>query len=114
MEDPYLNQEISAFESRLLWSLDELNTVISTLPSIEANAYYQLILYHPEEEQFVLDSRFGFLGYDLTEVDVITGPSSLLNCGVWKGQRLDPISKRRNQYGLLELQDAVQAQAIFP
>ncbi|MHC5821186.1 MAG: hypothetical protein ACYT04_36280, partial [Nostoc sp.] len=58
----------------------------------------------------LLHPRLKLLGYDLSD---LTLTSSLLNCGRWIAV-LAPIAQRVNQYGLLNLEDALKAQALLP
>jgi hypothetical protein len=58
----------------------------------------------------LLHPRLKLLGYDLSDE---TWTSSLLNCGRWEG-KLAMIAQRVNQYGLLNLEDALTAQSSLP
>jgi len=76
------------------------------------NEYYQLAIDLLTESESVarLPNGWKLLGHDLSDE---THTSSLHNCGRWEG-RLEPLTRRLNDVGLLSLADAELARKLLP
>lgn len=99
------------------WQLESIDQVWEfieddLLPSPIPHEQYYLLFTNALslENPQLLHPRLKLLGYDLSDE---TWTSTLLNCGQWTGV-LAPIAQRVNQYGLLNLEDALKAQALLP
>ncbi|MHC5612719.1 MAG: hypothetical protein ACYTXA_17320 [Nostoc sp.] len=93
-------------------SLEQIDEALDNLPTPIRGQQYYLLFVDVESLDIseLLHPRLKLLGYDLSD---LTLTSSLLNCGRWIAV-LAPIAQRVNQYGLLNLEDALKAQALLP
>lgn len=91
-------------------TLEQLHPVRAALGPVGGDAY--VLLYLDAEKEQAPPAAIGarLLGHDLSDE---THTSSLLNCGRWEGV-LAPLTRRRNAYGLLTFDDAVEAKALLP
>lgn len=92
---------------------ETVDRALGELPSPDPNSeYYLLAIDLLAEPECVarLPSGWKLLGHDLSDE---TQTSSLHNCGRWEG-RLEPLTRRLNNVGLLSLQDAELARKLLP
>lgn len=95
----------------ILESPDEIEEMLVGLPHPKPDKDYYLVFTSVALGfEAALREKYIFLGYDLSDT---THTSSLLNCGLWEGE-LAPIAQRVNQYGLLNLADAMLAKELLP
>jgi hypothetical protein len=106
--DVYFNTVIDG--TYLFESLDELPDFLEMLPKPEANQYYMVYADALTHEQ--PDARHGLtlLGHDLSDW---TSTSTLTNCGTWTDELME-IAGTVNEFGLLDLARAKQAQRLLP
>ena len=91
-------------------SFEQLHQVRVALHRPGADEYLLLSLDAESEPSPPANVEARLLGHDLSDA---THTSSLLNCGRWEGD-LEPLTRRRNGYGLLSFDDALQAKALLP
>lgn len=92
---------------------ETLDRALEDLPIPNPNdQYYLLAIDLLTEPEFVAQLPVGWklLGHDLSDE---TRTSSLHNCGRWEG-RLEPLTQRLNEFGLLSLADAELARKLLP
>lgn len=92
---------------------ETLDQALAELPIPDPdNEYYLLAIDLLAEPEHVarLPAGWKLLGYDLSDE---TRTSSLHNCGRWEG-RLEPLTERLNEFGLLSLADAELARKLLP
>lgn len=109
--DSWLNRYAGRRGTVMFGALRDIPSVLETLPRPADENQYYLLFIDAQNEPLPPDTpEYRFLGYDLSDE---THTSSLLNCGPWKG-RLQELTQRLNQYGLLSLEDALTAQEWLP
>jgi hypothetical protein len=108
--DSWCNPQAEGSGNYELQSLEQVEEVLDLLPRpIPGQQYYLLFTDALKQATPQDHPRLKLLGYDLSDK---TWTSSLLNCGRWEGT-LAPIAQRVNQYGLLNLEDALIAQSLL-
>ncbi len=109
--DSWCNPHASGSGDYELDCLEQVEEVLDLLPRpIPGQQYYLLFADALKEGIPQNHPRLKLLGYDLSDE---TWTSSLLNCGRWEGI-LAPLAQKVNQYGLLNLEDALIAQSLLP
>ena len=92
---------------------ETLNRAVDELPIPDPNNEYYLLavdLLTEPDAVAQLPDNWKLLGYDVSDV---TRTSSLHNCGPWEG-KLEPLTRRLNDVGLLSLADAELARKLLP
>ncbi len=92
-------------------TLETLAQALDDLPIPDPNnEYYLLAIDLLNDPVARLPDGWKLLGHDLSDE---TQTSSLLNCGPWRG-KLEPLTHRLNDVGLLSLADAELARKLLP
>ena len=108
--DHSLNELIDGSEG-IHCDAESFEEALSELPKLPSSSHYiQLAVNLTDEPNPTIPSKASLLGYDLADETEI---SSLLNCGAWES-RLADFAKRLNEFGLLTLEDAREAQRLLP
>lgn len=96
---------------RILSTLDEVSRYLSKIRVAHADEYVRVYVDADLLPLSFAHPDFRLLGYDLSDE---TRTSSLFNCGSWAEQGLGDLAARRNDHGLLAIDDAREAQERLP